>query len=295
MDEPFFSIVIPTFNRSAFILTAIRSVLAQTFSDLEAVVVDDGSTDNTEEVVRTIMDSRVRYFRKDNAERGAARNFGVNVSRGRYVNFLDSDDVLHPHHLQTAYDFVRRNEVDVFHLGYDIRRPDGTVVRSVGRMDSINERILSGNVLSCNGVVARKEVLMQNPFNETRTLSSLEDWELWIRLGAKYTIHSVNAVTSSVVDHEQRSVVTGQESAIEGKIGLLIKLVIENPNNRASYGPKLNRVVANAHSYAALHLRMVNAPRAVSLNHLWRGLKASPGILFSKRTLVIILMLAGLK
>jgi len=295
MAEPFFSVVIPTYNRAEFVVPAIHSVLSQTFSDFEVVVVDDGSKDNTEEVVAAITDSRIRYFKKSNAERAAARNFGIRVSNGRYVNFLDSDDAQYPHHLQAAHDFIRQNEVEIFHLGYDVKLPDGRILRTLDRINLINQRILSGNLLSCNGVVARKDILLQHPFNETRELSSLEDWELWIRLGARYNIHSVNSVTSTVIDHAQRSVVTGQDSAIEKKVRLLIQLVTGDPANRAHYGNKLKQVVASAHTYAALHLRMANAPRSASRQHLWNGIQASPGILFTRRTFVILLMLLGIK
>lgn len=296
MAEPYFSVVIPTYNRAAFIPAAIRSVLNQTFTDFEVVVVDDGSTDNTEDVVKPLMlDPRLRYFRKANAERAAARNFGVTVSRGQYINFLDSDDTQYANHLQTAYDFIQRTQADVLHLGYDVKTPEGRIIRRVFHIASINQSILLGNVLSCNGVVAKKEVLRQHPFNENRGLSSLEDWELWIRLGAYYTLHHVDAITSTVVNHENRSVMAGRADAIEEKVKRLIQFATEDPANRRYYGRKLRRTVASAHTYAALHLRMAGAPRSISQKHLWLGLSAWPGILFTKRTVVIMFMLSGIR
>lgn len=87
-----FSIIIPTYNRAAFLTKAIDSVLAQTCTDWELIVVDDGSTDNTREVVARYDDSRIRYIYQDNAERCAARNNGIEQARGEFVCFLDSDD-----------------------------------------------------------------------------------------------------------------------------------------------------------------------------------------------------------
>ena len=87
-----FSIIIPTYNRAAFLPKAIGSVLAQSFSDWELIIVDDGSTDNTKDVVAQYSDSRITYIFQQNAERSAARNKGIAHSVGEYVLFLDSDD-----------------------------------------------------------------------------------------------------------------------------------------------------------------------------------------------------------
>src|SRR5690554_6195096 len=100
--SPFFSIVIPTYNRAEIIGETIQSVINQSFSDFELLIVDDGGTDETDKVVATFPDKRITYFKKENAERGAARNFGANKSKGKYLNFLDSDDLLYPNHLETA-------------------------------------------------------------------------------------------------------------------------------------------------------------------------------------------------
>src|SRR5690606_6206557 len=100
-DTPFFSVVVPTYNRAHLIAPTIRSVLSQTCPDLELLVVDDGSTDDTAAVVRAIGDPRLKYLPVSNRERGAARNFGLGRATGEYVVFLDSDDEFHPAHLET--------------------------------------------------------------------------------------------------------------------------------------------------------------------------------------------------
>src|SRR5215211_4198690 len=98
---PLFTVVIPTYNRAGFIVETINSVLAQTDADFEVVVVDDGSTDDTQNVVRRDFGhvDKVRYVRQANAERGAARNRGIREARGQFVIFLDSDDLMRPDHL----------------------------------------------------------------------------------------------------------------------------------------------------------------------------------------------------
>ena len=93
---PFFSVVIPLYNRADIVGDTIRSVQAQDWQDFEIVVIDDGSRDNPAPVIEAIGDPRVRYIRQDNAGGGAARNHGIKAARGRYIAFLDSDDLFLP-------------------------------------------------------------------------------------------------------------------------------------------------------------------------------------------------------
>lgn len=98
---PFFSVVIPLYNRAAIVGDTIRSVQAQDWQDFEIVVIDDGSKDNPAPIIEGFGDPRVRYIRQDNAGGGAARNRGINEARGRYIAFLDSDDLFLPGKLST--------------------------------------------------------------------------------------------------------------------------------------------------------------------------------------------------
>ncbi len=93
---PFFSVVIPLYNRADIVGDTIRSVQGQDWQDFEIVVIDDGSRDDPAPVIEAIGDPRVRYIRQDNAGGGAARNHGIKAARGRYIAFLDSDDLFLP-------------------------------------------------------------------------------------------------------------------------------------------------------------------------------------------------------
>jgi glycosyltransferase involved in cell wall biosynthesis len=94
---PNVTIVLPTFNRAVYLKDAIESVLAQTYRDFEFIIVDDGSTDNTEEVVASyINDPRIRYLKQANSGAAAARNHGISLRRGDLVAFIDSDDIWNP-------------------------------------------------------------------------------------------------------------------------------------------------------------------------------------------------------
>lgn len=96
-----FSVIIPVYNRANLVARAVDSVVNQTFQDFEIIVVDDGSTDNVDEVVAAIDDPRIKFIRVANGGASAARNVGIDHACGQYVAFLDSDDIFLPHHLET--------------------------------------------------------------------------------------------------------------------------------------------------------------------------------------------------
>lgn len=293
-NNPFFSVIIPTYNREKFICTAIESLLAQSFRDFEIIIVDDGSVDNTEEVVKKIEDNRLHYYKKENGERAAARNFGVKKAEGEYINFLDSDDTVYSNHLAVARKFCDENKnVEIFHLGFDVKNKQGTVLRSVTSIQSVNQEILSGNILSCNGVFVRKDVMLSNLFNEDRMLSSLEDWELWIRMSARYTFLNSNIITSSVIQHDDRSVMNPDPNLIKAKVDRFIFHVLQDKKNIETHARGLNNVLASVHAYASLHLAIGVGNKIDALRYLAKGLSFSIREILKKRFLVIIKKLAG--
>ncbi len=107
--EPTFSVVIPLYNRAEIVTQTIASVLSQDWTDFEIVVIDDGSKDNPEPLIIAIGDPRIRYIRQDNAGGGAARNRGIEEARGRYIAFLDSDDLFLPGKLSVMADALRED------------------------------------------------------------------------------------------------------------------------------------------------------------------------------------------
>src|SRR6201996_1909393 len=127
MTGPFFSVVIPVYNRAARLAAAIASVRAQSFQDFEIVVVDDGSKDNPRAVVDRLDDCRIRFIRQMNAGGGAARNTGIEHAQGRFVAFLDSDDVFLPGHLEAMHALLNGTTDLVGYARVRVDRGEGRV------------------------------------------------------------------------------------------------------------------------------------------------------------------------
>jgi glycosyltransferase involved in cell wall biosynthesis len=125
--NPFFTIVTPSFNRGIVLPNAVRSVLLQTFHDFELIIVDDGSTDNTKKHVSAFQDERIQYVYQPNSGVCIARNTGIQASKGKYITFLDSDDVVEPNWLQDFYQSILERETDLVFCDMLLKYPDGRV------------------------------------------------------------------------------------------------------------------------------------------------------------------------
>ncbi len=123
---PYFSIIIPSFNRAHIIDDAIQSVLQQSFQDFELIIVDDGSTDHTKKKITTyLQDERINYIYQDNRGVCAARNHGAEQASGDYLIFLDSDDTVEREWLKDFYDLTQENNYDIVYCNVKMIYPDG--------------------------------------------------------------------------------------------------------------------------------------------------------------------------
>jgi glycosyltransferase involved in cell wall biosynthesis len=192
---PFFSVVIPTYNRATLLREALASVLAQEYSDFEVVVVDDGSTDETEAVVRA-SGLPAQFLRQTNSGPGATRNRGIQAARGVYVTFLDSDDLWFPWTLATFAQIIRQENNPSWIVGAprEFRSPAEltTCRREAIRQTSYRDYLASSGVdawVPGCGAVIRRDVL-QSAGGFTDKWINAEDSDLWLRLGeAKNFIH----------------------------------------------------------------------------------------------------------
>jgi len=287
---PFFSIIIPTYNRAPFIEKTIASVLQQQFLDFEILIIDDGSTDNTEKIISLMNSNKIYYHKKENEERAVARNTGIRLANGNYFTFLDSDDLFYPNHLQLAFENIQRyNSPEIFHTRYEIINTNNQVISKMKLLDdTINKKLISGNFMSCNGVFLRKDIALNNHFNEERALSGLEDWELWLRLAAQYKIKYSNTISSAIVNHDNRSVINTSKKELLNRFEVFTKCVLSNDTIVQYYKNKIYKFKSSCNTYISLHLALTNKYRIDSIKYLFRGIIQNPGALFSRRFLAII-------
>jgi hypothetical protein len=146
----------------------------------------------------------------------------------------------------------------------------------------------NGNCLSCNGVFVRKDIILANPFNEERALSASEDYELWVRLAARYPLYYSNTITSIVIDHEMRSVRVMNGEKLIQRLQLLISSLEKDEVVTSFYGNDFKKIKGDSYSYIALHLANSTAYKKMSFEYLLKSLKTNKGILKNKRFYAIL-------
>lgn len=212
--SPKFSVIIPTYNHAEFLSVAVASVLAQTFTDFEVVIVNNHSADNTLEVIKSFEDQRVRVINfKNNGVIGASRNVGINESTGDYVAFLDSDDTWHTAKLAKVA-AVTASYPDaglICHNQYLVR--DGVVASesSYGPSEGYSGELFDYLLFNGNGpstsatVVARKYLGQAGNFSEDQDLITVEDYDLWLKLSKICTFNFIPEVLGTVNYHSNNA------------------------------------------------------------------------------------------
>jgi glycosyltransferase involved in cell wall biosynthesis len=214
MDKPFVSVILPTFNRAHLILRAIRSVLSQTYRNIELIIVDDGSTDGTDNVVDTISDRRIKYVRFER-NKGAcvARNTGISIAKNDYIAFQDSDDEWHPAKLEKHMKVFEKSDskVGVVYSGYfkitDHKRiylPSKDIPQKDGNLS----KVLGVNAVYKNFVTTSASVVRKSCFKRVGAfdpqLPRFQDWELWIRISKLYEFRYLDEPLVNVYDCRDR-------------------------------------------------------------------------------------------
>jgi glycosyltransferase involved in cell wall biosynthesis len=183
------SVIIPTYNRAHKVKRAIQSVLDQTFTDFEILVMDDGSTDNTKEVIKEFNDERIIYHYDSNSGGPARpRNKGISFAKGGVIAFLDSDDWWAPNKLAKSLNALEINQTDfIYHdlwkvsseqLSYD-KKIEGKAI-DIPVFDNLLE---FGNCIPNSSVLVKKKLLEQaGTLDESRRLIAAEDYDMWLRV-----------------------------------------------------------------------------------------------------------------
>ena len=258
------SVIIPAYNQGDYLAEAIESVLAQTYSHFEILVIDDGSTDNTADVAKSFSDPRVRYIFRENGGLSAARNTGLKHASGELITFLDSDDLFLPEKLSTLKAEMENHPEVGLTAGQAIMIDDRSQ-----RLDKMVDsplpenpaQLLLGNPIHVGSVLVKRAWLDQvEPFDES--FRACEDWDMWIRLAKAGCPMRWLPVPVSLYRVHAAQMTRGAERMRTAMLATLDKIF--------SYSdlPKEWRALKNT-AYAAVYIRA--AARAFHANELING------------------------
>jgi glycosyltransferase involved in cell wall biosynthesis len=198
---PFFSVIIPVYNKALFLGETLKSLLAQTFTDFEVIVINDGSTDGSESVIQSFNDVRIRYYSKENEGVAVARNLGIEKTLGEFICFLDADDYWEPNFLAT---FKKQIDVLPNHKVFSCAIAIETAQKTIPARYSL-ARITDFQLVDFFDA-SRKECILwtsavaihKSVFEKTGTFDTQikkgEDTELWMRIGLQYTIGFIGSI-----------------------------------------------------------------------------------------------------
>ena len=199
---PLVSVVVPTYNSARFIGEAVKSVIEQTYSHHEIIVVDDGSTDNTKDVLRP-FDGRIRYLHQENRGPSAARNAGIKAAKGEYVCFLDADDLWLPQKLELQVAYMDcHQDVGVLFSDHEEFDQNGTVFNSFLKQKVFYRELVSSELIPTdrafrmlvaeNFISTPTVMVRRDSFKKTglfdESIRSVEDRDMWLRFSARYKI-----------------------------------------------------------------------------------------------------------
>jgi glycosyltransferase involved in cell wall biosynthesis len=192
---PFFSVIIPVYNKEKFVENTLKSVLNQTFSDFEIIIVNDGSTDQSENIVLEFQDPRIRYYTQKNQGVSVARNHGIRLAQSKYITFIDADDFWYSEFLNTMYQTIHRfPKQKVFACAIEIETsktifPASYSIKKTGDVEIVNyfEASLKESVIWTSSVVLHKNVFSKTGFFDAE-VKIAEDTDLWIRVGLHYPV-----------------------------------------------------------------------------------------------------------
>lgn len=180
----------PTYNCGEYIHFAVNSILKQSFKEFEFIIVDDGSTDNTEEIVNSIKDSRIRYFRLEHKGFIDSANFGISVASSEWIARMDADDIALPERFEKQVDYLNKNpELSFISCWYSVFRgtKNSYIVRTPVTHDQILKQLALHSVICHPGVIFNKKDF---DLADKYVFDTREDYDLWLRMKDRVSFYN---------------------------------------------------------------------------------------------------------
>lgn len=272
------SVIVPTYNRAHMVTETIDSILSQTFRDLELIIVDNDSTDNTEEVIKSYKDKRIRYFKhQNNGIVAVNRNYGVSKAKGEYIAFCDDDDLWFPEKLEKQVQEMEKDSQiglvcnNVIH--FNGKGDHGEAFKAKPRDSDLTfEALVWKSFISGSTVLVRKAVLDDvGLMDESPELVAVEDYELWLRIAKKYRVKYIDIPLGKYRTHPG-GYRRGPVKALEGDRLIYKKLLDMGVLSARSYRERISKL--NRQVLLLKFLMHTGTTRyAVAIMRLIRGVK----------------------
>lgn len=215
--EALVSVIIPTYNRGHLILGAVQSVLSQTYNNIELLVIDDCSNDDTEQIFASQEDARIKYIKLEkNSGACIARNKGIELARGDFIAFNDSDDLWLPEKIEKQLEFIDKKYADIVICKMECRTPANKFIHNFPNLEQDKpisyQELLSYNCASTQTLFGKSECFKDIFFDST--MPRLQDWDEVLRLSQKYTVYYQNEILvhtffqkDSISTHPEKGIV----------------------------------------------------------------------------------------
>jgi glycosyltransferase involved in cell wall biosynthesis len=216
------SIIIPVFNSEKTIENTINSCLKQTYSNIEILVIDDGSTDKSAKIIKSLNNDKIKYFYFENSGRSEARNRGLKYATGEYIQFLDSDDSLEENKIEIAMEiFVTNSEIDAIQCGTRYWKDNLIVSEKSAKYFKNPERVLlRKNIFPIHSVVFKKKLAAKFP----KGLSYCEDWYFWVKTFRNVKIVFQQKYFGANVFIHENNTMTNHEKMLAGEFSILLAI-----------------------------------------------------------------------
>ncbi|MBW4683618.1 MAG: glycosyltransferase [Komarekiella atlantica HA4396-MV6] len=245
---PKVSVIIPAYNAMTYLPETLKSVLKQTFTDFEVLIIDDGSTDNIGQWANDLVDSRVKLIVQKNQGASVARNTGIAQAKGEYIAFLDADDLWEPTKLEKQVRYLENNPtVGLVHTNMLLidwqGQSSGRVMKSNAEGDALKQ-LLKQNTIVTSSVIVRNDCL-KTVGEFDRNLRYSQDWDMWVRIAARYPFAIIKEPLVYYRQHPNNA--TKNWQMLEQNFGMIEKLF-------QSVSQELLYLKNRSYGYASIYL-----------------------------------------